>query len=117
MQEVTIFNKINKQYNYSQTEIARITELDRTLISRFLRAEQDISLSKFFKLIRAMPPSFQEAYWKEVLGYKNVKLTSERIPWTDLIEEADFDDLEEIFGAISARWTKLTESKKELTKV
>jgi plasmid maintenance system antidote protein VapI len=113
--EIEIFNKLNEKYGYSKSEIARMADLERVLISRFLHGHQDISLSRFFKLIKAMPPSFQEAYWIKLLGYNDLKMGDR--DWDELIGKADFDDLPKILKAISDRWTKLTESKKELTKV
>jgi hypothetical protein len=118
--EVTVFNKVNKAFNYSGVQIAQWSGLEPSLISRFLNGKSDISVSKFFRLIRSMPQEFQEAFWEQTLGLENERelLQSKRLPWSALISEASYGDIEEILNAIAVRWAELGKVKeKELATV
>jgi hypothetical protein len=119
--EVTIFNKVNEAFNYSGVQIAQWSGLEQSLISRFLNQKSEISVSKFFRLIRSMPQEFQEAFWAEMLSLENERelLSSpKRLPWSVLISEASTADIEEILNAIADRWAELGKSRdKELATV
>lgn len=123
MLEATIFNRINKSsFNYTGAEIARLSGLDKSLISRFLNGKTEISVAKFFQIIRSMPEEFQKQYWGEVLGTDVEVLlghdSNRRVPWTELIKQASYSELQEILSAIGERWADLGKTKdKELTLV
>jgi hypothetical protein len=120
MREATIFNKINArpEFGFSGADIARTSALDKSLISRFLNEKGDINLNKFSQLICSMPPAFQQEFWKEfhtLADPNEFRKADKQIPWTALVSEATYDDLEEILSAIAARWSDLSKSKnKEL---
>jgi len=114
MQAAIIFNKVNEAFNYSGSEIARMSGLSRSVVCRFLTAKRDISLSNFLTIVRSMPLEFQEAYWDELLGIKSAQaLRSTRIPWTDLIAKASYSEIEEILNAIADRWAQLRKAKEQ----
>jgi hypothetical protein len=118
-QEVIIFNKVNEQlgFNYSGTQIASWSGLDKSLISRFVSGKTDISASKFLQLIRSMPTPFQQAYWAELLEPQELELQQGE-SWQSLISAASTSDIEEILNAIALRWAELGKSKeKELVTV
>lgn len=118
MLEATIFNRINKSsFNYTGAEIARLSGLDKSLISRFLNGKTEISATKFLQIIRSMPEDFQQQYWADLLG-TNVEVLSGRdaqghIPWSELIKQASYSEIEEILNAIADRWADLGKTKEE----
>ncbi len=118
VEEVIIFNKVNSQpdFNYTGAQICRWSGLEKSLVSRFLNGKTDISLSKFFQLIRSMPAPFQEAYWAEVLKLEHdseIWRSQKRPPWTSLISKASYADIEEILNALANRWTELGKVKEK----
>jgi hypothetical protein len=123
IREVTIFNKINSlpQFNFSGVEIFQMSGIEKSQISRFINGKIDLGTSKFFQLIRSMPPEFQQRYFQEALAM-NIEVKelkkSDRIPWTEMIGSADYEDIEEILSALAARWLELGKAKqKELVNV
>ncbi len=120
IQEVIIFNKINSrpEFNYSGAEISKRSGFEKSMISRFLNGKSEMGMAKFFHLMRSMPPSFQQAYWEEVLGIQSVEklMSSHRIPWSDLIAKANFADIEEILKAVTNYWSELEKSQEKATK-
>ena len=112
MREATIFNKINNrpEFGFTGADIARMSALDKSLLSRFLNERSDITLNKFSQLISSMPPAFQREFWKEFHTLADPTQFSEAeksIPWTELVSKATDKDLEEILNAIANRWTEL----------
>ena len=108
--EVILFNKINSRpcFKYSGVQIAKWAGLDRSSVSRFLNGKTDISLSKFFLIIRSMPTPFQQAYWSELLD-----LEYQEKSWYSLISQASYADIEEILKIIAARWADLGKSREQ----
>ena len=117
IQEVIIFNKVNSlpEFRFSGADICRMSGLEKSQVSRFLSGKIEFSVGKFFQLIRSMPPSFQRSYWEETLTLNNVSqmLGSERVPWTALVSEANYDDLQEILNAMADRWAELRKGKEK----
>ena len=116
IREVTIFNKIRQrpEFNYSGAQIVEWTGLDKSAVSRFLNGKTDLPMSRFFQLVSSMPTPFQEAYWSELLGQER----KEEGSWRSVISEASVADIEEILGALTERWGKLSKSQeKELAGV
>ncbi len=109
--EVTIFNRVNERpdFNYSGTQIAKWSGLDKSLVSRFLNGKSDISASKFLQLIHSMPIPFQQAYWSELLRLNEQPGKS----WRALISKASYADIEEILNAIADRWGELGKAKEK----
>ena len=118
IQEVTIFNKVNSelQFRFSGVQIHRMSGIEKSQISRFLNGKIDLGMSKFFQIIRSMPPEFQQRYFQEALAI-NIKVKdlkkSDRIPWTEMISSADYEDMEEILSALAARWLELGKAKQK----
>jgi hypothetical protein len=110
-QEVLLFNKINSfpQFRYSVTQIAKWSNLDKSHVSRFLNGKNDMTVTKFFQLLRSMPNEFQQVYWSELLNLHRDK------SWRSLILQASMSDIEEILNALAERWGELVKSR-ELVK-
>ncbi len=112
LQEVVIFNRVNSrpEFSYTGADICRMSGIEKSQVSRFLNGKIDISMGRFFRLIRSMPREFQEAYWKEILKISSVKVSGGGVPWTELISNANFTDIDEILSALSNRWSELKDS-------
>ena len=110
IREVIVFNKVRSrsEFNYTGAQIVEWTGFDKSTVSRFLNGKTDLSVSKFFQLIRSMPTPFQEAYWSELL-----ELDYQDRSWQTLIARASFADIQEILNALAERWAKSEKSKKE----
>lgn len=105
MQHITVFKKLlagSEFQGYTGADISRWSGLSESQVSRFLNGKSDLSATNFFKLVHSMPLPFQQSYWVELL-----QVGKQTDGWTSIISQASTSDIEEILGAITARWSEL----------
>jgi transcriptional regulator with XRE-family HTH domain len=105
---IEVFNSVleRREFRYSLKELADLSGLGTSQLSRFLNSKTDIPVSKFFQLINSMPPEFQEEYWAELLQQRGSQQD-----WWSLISTATLSDIEEILRALSHRYSELKRGK------
>lgn len=113
--EISVFNKVNSRFNYTQAQIARWWGKDPSGVNRFIKGKSDLPTSEFIRLIGSMPVDFQNSYWEEFLRELEVKVDLNK-DWEQIIAKATRNDLAEIFLAVARRCYSGELDEKELAR-
>lgn len=102
---VSVFKKVNEDYgfNYSQTDISRLSGIDQGVLSRFLNGHNDISSTRFFNLIESMPKDFQRQYWIDLGIASLLSGLENNINWEVAIDDADKKTIGKILCLVASK--------------
>ena len=70
--------RIIQDYDLNVASLSHATDIHHNSLYRFLKGEQDLSLSRWLKLLQALPPSARDEYLSVMFGVGDInRLSSE----------------------------------------